>query len=141
MAKNDDVFLGIFARWLVALRKRVAMTQVQFAGYLGIYPEAVSRWENAVQAPSAPNLLKILALATPHEREALIEKSLYDTDDTLKEDMGAHLQIVQCEQCGRDMRIRDFTTVGWPAPPMVRKQGDPYAVKVCPRCQTTTFSR
>ena len=141
MAKNDNVSLGIFARWLVALRKRLKMTQVAFAGFLGVYPEAVSRWENAVQAPSAPNLLKILALAAPNEREALIEKSLYDTDDTLKEDRGSHLQIVQCEQCGRDMRIRDFTTVGWPAPPMIRKQGDPYAVRICPRCQTTTFSR
>lgn len=141
MAKNDDVFLGIFARWLVALRKRLKMTQVQLARFLGIYPEAISRWENAVQAPSAPNLLKILALAMPDEREALIEKSLYDTDDALKEDMGSHLQAVQCEQCERDMRLRDFTTVGWPAPPMIRKQGDPYAVRICPRCQTTTFTR
>jgi len=134
MAKNDDVFLGIFARWLVALRKRLEMTQVQLAKYLKVYPEAISRWEQAHQAPSAPNLLKILALAAPNEREALIEQSLYDTDDTLMEDMGDHLRTVQCEQCGRHMGLRDFTTIGWPAPSMVRKQGDLNAVRICPRC-------
>lgn len=137
MAKNDDVFLGVFARWLVALRKRLKMTQVQFAKYLGIYPEAVSRWENAVQAPSAPNLLKILALATDQEREALIEKSLYDTDDALKVDLGSTQEIVCCEQCGQPLRIRDFAVKGWPVPQVVRKPGDPYAPKVCLRCQAS----
>lgn len=137
MAKNDDVFLGIFARWLVALRKRLKMTQVQLAKYLGVYPEAISRWEHAVQAPAAPNLLKILALATPDEREALIEKSLYDTDDALKLDMGDRLEVVCCEQCDQALRIRDFAVRGWPAPKFIRHPVDPYAVRVCPRCQTS----
>ena len=135
MAKNDDVFLGIFARWLVALRKRLKMTQVQLAWFLGIYPEAISRWENAVQAPAAPNLLRILALATPDEREALIEKSLYDTDDTLKIDQGDVLEVVLCDHCEQPLRVRDFAVAGWPVPPIIRKPGDPYAVKVCLRCR------
>jgi len=97
MAKNDTVFLGVFARWLRAVRKRLEMTQVQLGKYLGVYPEAISRWEHEVQAPSAPNLVKILALVTPNEREALIEKCLYDTPDLLLEDMGDHLRNVQCE--------------------------------------------
>jgi len=136
MAKNDDVFLGIMARWLKAVRKRMMMTQVELAKYLGVYPEAISRWENGHQAPSAQNLSKIFALVTPNEREALIEKCLYDTPDLLLEDMGDHLRNVQCEKCGRNMGIRDFTTVGWPAPPMVI---DHNFVKVCPRCQINPY--
>lgn len=138
MAKIDDAFLQVLADWLVALRKRLGMTQVQLAKFLDIYPEAVSLWENARQAPSAINLLNILGLATEDERMAILDKM--SIDDILKADMGTHLKAVQCENCGRHMRLRDFTRMGWPAPPMIRKQGDPYAVKMCPQCQIPTWS-
>lgn len=136
MAKTDSPFLQLLANWLFALRKRLNMTQVQLACFLGIYPEAISRWENALQAPSATNLLNIMGLATEDERMALLDR--IHIDDVLKDDMGDHLQFVQCEECGRHMGLRDFTRLGWPAPPMIRKQGDPYAVKMCPPCQRYT---
>lgn len=135
MAQNDDRFLGLMARWLVALRKRLAMTQVELAKYLGIYSEAISRWENAVQAPSAPNLLRIMALATPDEREALIEKTLYGVDNALMVDTRSGLEPVLCDQCSLPLWISDFAVAGWPVPPIIRKLEDRYSPRACLRCQ------
>lgn len=138
MARNNDAgviaFTQRFAEWLAALRERMKISQVDLADLLQIMPQPISRWENGREIPISYNLIRLLALATPEEREALIERGEFGLDDVLKRDVGTHLELVNCEECGRPMRVRDFTKRGWPAPPLTRLQGDPFAVKVCPSC-------
>ena len=126
----------MFAAWLRALRDRLAMTQPELGSLLGIQVGAISRWENGREIPSTPNVLLLMALATPDECMALIEKGAERLDDTMKADAGNNLEIVLCQECGLELRVRDFTTNGWAAPPLIRHASDPYAVKMCPQCSS-----
>jgi len=137
MLKKDENVIALtqsFAKWLLALRTRLRVTQVELANILHVMPQPISRWENGRELPITINLIRLLALATPEERAALIDKGEVGLDDTLKMDVGTHLELVNCADCGRPLRVRDFTRKGWPAPPIMRRGDDPFAVKECPTC-------
>ena len=128
--QNDPEFVRACSRWVKALRKRANLTQARLASITGTSIESVSRWELAQTQPYAENLLALMALATEQEREALVGK--VDLDDTMHTDTG---DPATCNACGLPMRLRDYTTRGWPAPPRVQRESDPYAVRKCVRCQ------
>ena len=131
MNKAEADFTNVFARWTKAFRKRLAVTQVQLADLLGASVESVSRWELGQTQPYAVNMLRLMALATDQERAALVDKASDTLNDVMRLDDGGAC----CEKCGLPMRVRDFTTRDWPAPPKIQQDDDPYAVRVCPRCQ------
>jgi transcriptional regulator with XRE-family HTH domain len=131
---ETEAFTKVFAAWLKALRNRLSLTQAELAGLLGVRAEPVSRWENERELPVAYNMVRIMGFATPDERTALVEKAMIGIDDNLKEDVGLHLRLIQCDDCGQPLRVRDFTAKGWPAPLLVRDLQDPYAVRLCVRC-------
>jgi len=135
MAQNDAEFTKKFGRWIVALRKRLGMTQFELGQLVGTNKQPVGRWEGGGRTPAAQNVLRLLALATEQERAALMDKAMEGADDTIT--IEGTEEEVHCAECDRRLRVRDYAVVGWPAPPVHQTASDPYAVRLCVDCSAS----
>ena len=135
MAQNDAEFTKKFGRWIVALRKRLGMTQLELGQLVGTNKEPVGRWEGGGRTPAARNVLRLLALATEQERAALMDKAMEGVADTIT--VEGTEEEVHCAECGKLLRVRDYAVVGWPAPPVHQTTNDPYAVRLCVDCSVS----
>jgi DNA-binding transcriptional regulator YiaG len=137
--QNEEHFGTYISQWLRTLRKRLALTQTELGYLISASIESVSRWELGMTQPNAYNMAQLMALATEQEREALVDKASDYLDDGMSITFGGHgtpEAVAKCDACGADLRVRDFTTRGWPAPPLVQQDGNPYQIRRCPLCQS-----
>jgi transcriptional regulator with XRE-family HTH domain len=62
MSESDDQI----SEAIRALRKDLSMTQVEFAGILGVAPASVHRWEAGTSAPDFEMIISLWSLAVEH---------------------------------------------------------------------------
>jgi transcriptional regulator with XRE-family HTH domain len=135
MGYSDPEFLKEFAAWLVVLRKRFQMTQAELGALLGVRNEAISRWEHGKLMPTALTVVRLLALAEPHERGAIMERAMTGVDDRITVERQGQPMEVACAGCGRLLQVRLFTQAGWPAPKQRRSEANAWKVTQCPNCR------
>ena len=55
------------ARWVKVLRRRMGLTQPDFAARIGVSPITISRWENGVSEPLGMAISRMAELELEHE--------------------------------------------------------------------------
>ena len=125
--------MDVIATWIRQLAKRLNYTQPQLARLLRCRVECVSLWMRGERTPRAYLLLRLLALATDEERASLLNHFGDTLDDHIPGDDGSS---AVCEACGKELRIHDFTSRGWPPPPL---KPSPYTRPLCVDCLTASF--
>lgn len=131
----DQKYLDYFAKWLSVLRKRLNISQQEFADLIGARVETVSRWGRAAGVPTGQYMMRVLSMATTDEIKALMSRAVEGMDDTVRWAQGPERgKPVRCKKCNQVIHKTHFASAGMQVPPDV-EPNQPWAISRCYRCQ------